>query len=245
MNQDLRNRLGKVDRRPGHVTPEDMGTQSVNTQGQRSRILRDYMDTPHMVRQGRRNPFRVAVPAYEGFTTNATADDTETFSLTHSVVDAPITQSVVVWIGGTYYGTPDSVDYAANEITVTDSGTGNNLHVYYISDAPATMEVRKAVPESSSDASQGLWKDNLGLVHPSPQQEQPEFFDLGDSPGQPWLASDMTLDVYLNAPYTVRWSDPDGDGATPTNALLNVPVKIGSREVPGLTAAIKQDMGNA
>jgi len=244
MQAQLRERLAEVPNQPGHVSPDDMST-SVNSQGQRSRIGRFTASTAHRLRQGRENPLRVALPAYQGFTSNATADDTETFSLAHSVTDSPITQSVVVWIGGTYYGTPDAVDYSADTIDVTDGGTSNNVHVYYVSDEPAPVELRKSVPQSSSDGSQRVYNANLGLVHGSPQQEQPEFLSLNQTPAQAWVGTDMTLDLYIEAPYTVRWTDPDGDDTNPTNALFQIPVRKGAREVAGLTSAVKADMGEA
>jgi len=244
MNEELQQRLRAVSRQPGHITPEDMDT-SVNSQGHRSRIGRFTASTAHMLRQGRENPMRVAVPAYYGDTTNGTADDSETFTLPQSIVDAPVTQSAVVWIGSEYYGSPDAIDYDADEITVSDPGTNNTLHVYYITDRAATLEIRKSVPQSSSDGSQRVYNENLGLVHGTPQQEQPEFLSLGQTPLQGWVGTDMTLDVYVDAPYTIRWTDPDGDGTEPTNALLNIPAMVGSAEVAGLTSTVKQDMGRA
>jgi len=242
MNEELERRLQQTNRNTGTIVPDDMDT-SVNSQGQRSEIGEYQAQTATLLRPGM--PLRVAVPAYYGDTTNATADDTETFTLPFSVVDAPVTQSVVVWLDGTYYGTPDSVDYGANEITVTDSGTGSNLHVYYISDAAATLELRKSVPSSSTSGAQQVYKSNLALVHPTKQTEQPEDLDVNDTELHPWLGTDMTLTAYIEAPYTVRWTDPDGDGTEPTNAMLNVPAMIGANEVPGLTSAVKQDMGEA
>jgi len=238
----LMERLQNANRQPGHIVPDDM-TESVNSQGQRSEVLTFIAGTAHFLRQGRKNPLRIAVPAYESFTSDGTADNTETFSLTHSVVDTPVTESVVVWINGTYYGRPDSTDYGADEIDVTDDGTGNTIHVYYVSDAAASIEIRKSVPASSSDSSQVLYNSNLGLVHGTDQVEQPEFLTLSETTFHPWLGADMEINVYINAPYTIRWSDPDGDGTEPTNALLNVPVFEGQSEVRGLTSVIKQDMG--
>ncbi|MEA5388341.1 hypothetical protein VB779_15715 [Haloarculaceae archaeon H-GB11] len=240
--QDLMERLQRASRQPGHIAPDDMDT-SVNSQGQRSEIGTYRAGTAHMLRRDR--PFRVAIPAYESDTTNGTADDTETFGLSHSVVDTPATQSVVVWLDGTYYGTPDSVDYDADEIDVTDSGTNSTVHIYYISDEPATLELRKSVPSSTTDGSQQVYKSNVGLVHGTRQTEQAEYLDVEGTPMHPWLGTDMTLTAYIEAPYTVRWTDNDGDGTEPTNALLNVPAFIGQSEVAGLTTAVKQDMAQA
>ncbi len=91
---------------------------------------------------------KLAIPAYQQETTNATADDSEQFNLGHSVTDTPVTQPVVVWLDGEYYGTPDSVDYDNDTVTVTDSGTDSTVHIYYISDAAASLETarRRATP---------------------------------------------------------------------------------------------------
>ncbi|WP_254272167.1 hypothetical protein [Haloarcula marina] len=244
MEAELAERLEQTTRQPGHITPEKMDT-SVNSQGQRSEIGTYRVDTAHYIRQGRDNPFKVAIPAYEKFTSDGSAGDSETFSLTHDLVDSPVTQSVVVWLDGTYYGTPDAVDYDADTIDVTDPNTNSNVHVYYIAGDAASLELRKRAPGESTKQSQRLYSANLGLVNAAPQLEQPEYLRLTDSQMHPWLGADMEVIAYLDAPYTVRWTDNDGDGTEPTNALLNVPVMRGSSEVRGLTAAIKAAMGQA
>ncbi|KAA9399675.1 hypothetical protein [Haloarcula sp. CBA1129] len=237
----LMERLDNASRQPGHITPDEMET-AVNSQGQRSRIGRYRATTAHMLREGRSNPLKLAIPAYESFATNATADDTETFNLGHSVTDSPVTQAVVVWLDGEYYGTPDSVDYDADTIDVTDTGTESTVHVYYISDAAASLEIRKAASNADT-GSQRVYTGNLGLVHNAPQIEQPEYLRLTQTPLHNWVGTDMTVDVYLDAPYTVRWTDNDGDGTEPTNALLHVPAMVGQSEINGLTSAVSADMG--
>jgi hypothetical protein len=54
----------------------------------------------------------------------------------------------------------------------------------------------------------------------------------------------MRLNVYVKASYEVRFEDAAGDGATPDNMLLHVPVQRGTRNVPGLKQVIKADMGS-
>jgi len=239
---DLMQRIRATDRRSDHIVPSEMDTQ-VSSQGQRSRIARFRAETALMLRPDK--PFRLAVPAYYGGTTDGTAGDAETFSLPHSVVDTPATQSVVVWLDGDYYGAPDAVDYANDTIDVTDPGTNSNLHVYYISDVPATLEVRKAVPNSSTSSSQRCYKSNTGLVHGTKQTEQAEFLNVQSTALNAYVASDMTVDVYIKAPYTVRFEDPDGDGTEPTNAMLNLPVFTAASEIRGLKQAVTADMGQA
>lgn len=232
-------RLEEMERTAGTIVPSEMET-SVNSQGQRSRIARYRADAALKLRGDK--TFWLAIPAYQSFTTDGTADNTETFNLSHSVTDTPATQSVVVWLDGDYYGSPDAVDYDADTIDVTDAGTGSTVHVYYISDAPCTLEVRKAVPDSSTRSSQRLYRSNVGLVHGTRQAEQGESLNVGGAPLKGFVAADMTIDVYAKAPYTIRFEDPDGDNTEPTNAMVNLPTIEGRGEVPGLKSAIKDGM---
>jgi len=241
MDKSLQNQLSNVDRQPGHIVPDEMD-KSVNSQGQRSLIGRYRATTAHMLRVGRGNPLKVAIPAYQKFSSDGSAGDTETFSLSHSITESPVTQDAVVWVNGEYYGAPDAIDYDANNIDVTDDGTNNRIHVYYLSDAAASFEIRKTASNANTGG-QRLYSANLGLVHPSPQIEQPEYLTLNQTPLHNWVGTDMTVDTYLDAPYTVRWTDADDDGTEPTNALLHVPAYIGQSEVSGLTSAVRQDMG--
>jgi len=245
--QDVVDDLRDVSRTPGSIGPERLrgeGDTSVNTTGSRSRIVELPVDTVHSIRQGRSNPFRVAVPAYEGFTSDGTGGNSETFTLSHDLVECPNTQDVVVYIGGTYYGTPDAVDYANDSIDITDPGSNNNVHVWYMPGDTATLEVYKATPSSSASANEELYSRPLNLVNQTQQAEQPEYFELRQSALQPFLASDMRLNVYVKAPYEVRFEDPDGDGAAPENMLLHIPVQRGSQKVSGLKQVIKSDMGS-
>ncbi len=242
---DLIERLQQIGRVPGTIGPSNFTEVEANTTGERSRIARFRADAVTKIRQGETNPFRLAIPAYENAgTTDDTADNTETFNLSEAIQQVPATEDVVVWLDGEYYGPPDAIDYDADSIDVTDSGTASTVHVYHMTPDAASLEVRKAVPSAKTNASEGLFSGNLGLIHQSNQSEQPEYFSLMESRLQPFVASDMTVDVYLNADYQVRWTDPDDDGTEPTNALLHIPVQKGRDTVSGLKSAIKADMGS-
>jgi len=246
MNGQLQERLAATAASPTTVTPRTFredGTTDANVTGQRSRVARLRVDTLLRLHQGRDNPLRVAVPAYESFTSDGTGGNTETFDLSNDLLDAPVTESVDVWIGGSHYGSPDAVDYDAATIDVTDTGSNNTVHVWYTAADAATLELVKSTPNAGTNSSQELYSENLRLVHQTEQQEQPEFLTLNQSPLQEWVAEDMAVDVYVTAPYSVRFSDPDGDGAVPTNALLNLPAHEGKDTVPGMAAAVRADMG--
>jgi hypothetical protein len=240
---DIIDRLQQVGRVPGTISPSTFTETSANAVGERSRIARFRADAVTRILEGRSNPFRIAVPTYESpGSTDATADNTETFTLAEGIEQTPVTEDVVVWLDGTYYGNPDAIDYSNNTIDVTDSGTSSTVHAYYMTGGAATLEVRKAVPSAKTGASEELFSGNLGLIHKTNQGEQPEYFSLNKSKLQPFVASDMTVDIYVDADYAVRWTDPDDDGTEPTNALLHIPVQNGRDTVTGLQSAIKADM---
>lgn len=245
--QDVIDDLRDVSRTSGGIGPTNFRAEadtSVNTTGSRSRIAELPVETVHQIRTGRSNPFRLAVPAYEQFSSDGTGGNTETFNLSHDLIECPNTQDVLVYIGGSYYGNPDAVDYANDSIDVTDPGSNNNVHVWYMPGDTATLEVYKATPSSSASANEELYTEALNLANQTKQAEQPEYFELGQSALQPFLASDMRLNVYVKAPYEVRFEDPAGDGATPDNMLLHIPVKRGGTTVAGLKSLIKSDMGS-
>ena len=242
MANDVIERLKQVQRTPGSLgvsTFRAEGTLDANSPGERSLIAEFTAGTVHAIRDDL--PFPVAVPAYEKFVTDGTADNAETFNLSHDLLDAPYVESIAVWNGGSLVQ-PDSVDYDADAFTITDAGTASNLHVYYISSAPATIEIVKATPSGQNATTGELYSSNLGLVHTTNQSEQPETFEFSHN-SEPFVAQDMKVQIYLNAPYQVRFEDADGDGSEPTNALLEIPVFRGKDTVPGLGQLIKAEMG--
>ncbi|MFC7226309.1 hypothetical protein N0B31_02755 [Salinirubellus salinus] len=235
----VRRRLSDLGRRRDELSPDDFET-AVNSQGKDSVVATLQADAVLALMSGRAHPLKLAVPAYESFTTDGTADNTETFTLTHDIVDSPDTLDAVVWLDGTYYGTPDSIDYSTGDIDVTDSGTNSTVHVYYVSGKAATLNLRKVAADGNTR--EDLFTVNPALVHQTNQAEQPEFLTLDESQAQPFVAADMSLEVVVNAPYTVRYTDPDGDGTEPTNALLSIPVQRGEGVIDGLAPEIKAHM---
>lgn len=241
MDKNLKERVDQLPRRPGTVSPTTATETDPNSVGSESRIMRLRADTATKLQTGRQNPFAISVPSYEKLgTTDGTADNTETFNLSSSLAKSPNTEDVVVWLGESYYGNPDAIDYANDTIDVTDSGTNSNVHAYYLVDEPATLTVEKATPGGGTE--EPLYSSNLKLTHQTNQHEDPEYLSLTESVEQGFVAGDMTLDFYIDAPYPIQWSDDDGDGTEPTNALLNLPIQIGQDTVAGLQAAIRQDM---
>ncbi|GAA0276939.1 hypothetical protein GCM10009000_110340 [Halobacterium noricense] len=244
MSENVRQALAETGHDRRNLSPQAFDW-SANAMGQRSRVARIRADTPHKLlgKQDDR-PLEIALPAYEGLgPTNASADDTEQFTVSHGIRDCPNTQNVVVWLDGDYYGTPDAVDRSTGTIDVTDPGTGSTVHVFYIPDKAGTLEVEKAI-EGSTSTSKTLKTVSVKNIHRKNLSEQPEYFEFNDSedPLEEWVASDMTLDVYVNVPYIARFEDPDGDGAVATNALLSFSALQGRDIVPSLKSDVKDAM---
>lgn len=231
--RQLQQALEAATRRPDELSPADFET-SPNSMGKESIVAEIKADTAIALRDG---PVKLAVPAYESFQT-AGDGSSQTFTLSAEVVETPDTQDAVVWFGGDYQGVP-SIDYGANEITVTGPGTVETVHVFHVSPKPATVEFRKSVPDNT--AHKPLWDGNLGLIQQTNQDEQPEHVSYGRGLNR-FVATDMSFEIMVDAPYTVRFEDGDGDGATATNALLQLRVFRSNSPIDGLREAVKNEM---
>jgi hypothetical protein len=239
MSRNVLNQLQGMQRRTDELSPSDFETRA-GQQGKETVVAEIQADAVLKVRDGRTNPLRLAIPAYESDTLAGDGSE-QTFSVNNSIAQTPVTQDVVVWFGGSYYGTPDSVDHANDSITVTGDGSGNTVHIFYISDDAATVTFEKA--NTGGDTSDDLKTLQAGLVAQTDQSEQPEYFDFsGDHPLKGFIATDQKLKIKVEAPYVTRFEDPDGDGATATNALLATPVQKGSGSIDGLAGEIRDQM---
>lgn len=235
-------RLRNVPSRPSTVgvsTFRESGTLASNTTSVRSNVAEFQVNSATSLRQGRSNPFRIAVPAYE--TATAAGGSPETFNLSNSVVQSPITEDVYVFVDGVGPALPDSVDYANDTVDVNTSN-GEEIDIFYMSDDQATIEVEKVAPQSEGSTSERLFQGNLNLIHQTNQAEQPEFYQFARSELQPVIPTDWKLVVYVDAPYSVTWSvSRSGGTARPDNALLSNPVRVASSEIDGLPALVRQD----
>ena len=226
-------RLQSISSRTDELAPASFDELNAGSPGQERRIAELQADAALQLRNGR---LKWAIPAYQSFET-AGDGSTQTFSLSHGIVDSPDTQSAVVWFGDTYDGVP-TIDYAADEITVDGPGTVETVHVFYISGKPATVRLRKE--SSNGDVRKTLFEGNLGLIQQTNQNEQPETLSLRGL--QRFVATDMTLYVSIEAPYVARFEDPDGDGAEATNALTQIPVRRSEGSIRGLRSIVEAAM---
>jgi len=234
----VQDQLAAMSREPRPLAPDDF-EQSTNQTGTASDILTLKTETVLALQDGA--DLMVSLPAYETFETDGTGGNTETFGLSNDLVDSPNTQALVIWEGSNRVS-PDSVDYNADSFDYTDDGTASTLHVYYVAGDAATVRVEKRIPGGKTDASEELDSFNAGLAHRQDQQDRPITLNLTDSWLERFLATDMTLAVTIDAPYTVRFSE-DTDGTSATNALFHTQATKGNGQAQGLLAAIREDMG--
>ncbi|MWG32973.1 hypothetical protein [Halomarina oriensis] len=236
--------LAEMPRTPDELSPSAFDSFETGIPNTMAAIANLTADAVLSLRDG---AVKVAVPAYQQYTSNATQNDTETIDLDHSIAECPDSQDVVVWRssnnGVAYYGSPDAVDYQNGTVDVTDPGATNDIHVFYLSRAPATVELVK-VSTDGRTTSRPLYESNVGLLHRRNQNEQPDSIALGDS-WRRFVATDMELQVRIDAPYTAALAVTDeasGEQVTATNALLQFDVTNGSGTVPGLAQVVKDSM---
>jgi len=244
--QQVAQRAANTAFRPGTVGAKQFrsaaATTNMTTTGEESLLASLPVPTARALLQGSNNPMKVALPAYEAFETDGTADNSETFGLSYDLIECPNTQNLVLYNGGTKVKA-DSVDVAGDSFDYTDSGSNNTLHVFYMVSDTATVEIRKAAPSGSASSSEDLYSAPLHHINRQDQTDQPQYLDLSDNQYAPWVPSDFTIEVYVNGTYPVALTDPDGDGAVAHNALLQIPAKKAQSEIDGLGAVIRESMG--
>lgn len=236
------NPIKQLKQTPGgekHLAKADM-TLKAGTAGEESVVAEYQTDLPLVVREGTRA--RIMFAAAEEFTTNATAGDAETFSLSHDYVSTVNASDFVLYAGGNRVQ-PDSTDTAANTFSYTDGGTGTTLHAFYTARDPGAVRIEKVAPRSGSQVTEDLHEDTTSALADRNQNKEPITFDYG-SGSQGVVPGKWTLRVVVDAPFAVRWDDSplatvNGDEAS--NAVFDLPVFQFDRDVEGLGRAIKAE----
>lgn len=236
--EQIRQAVAQADVRPDTFTKRDF-TLSAGAPNSREKVATVQVNRPHAVMSGR--PVDLALMAYEEVTTDANAGDAETFTLSNDLVDSGATdQSLVLYDGDTLVQ-PDSIDYAADSFDYTDAGTNTTLGVFYAAGDQAMVEIEKEAPNGTT---QTLWSGDLGLLHMRDHGKEPVTLALNGSYWEPFVPTDWNLNIYVNAPYTVRWSKDlggTGDEEEAINALLGVPVRKSADKIPGLARRTRLD----
>mgnify|MGYP000002912574 FL=1 len=212
---------------------------SDGTAGERTLVASREAQVPIRVREG--PAARLAFVAGEEKTTNATADDTETFSLSHNLVDSKNTENLILYAGGSRVQ-PDSIDYANDAFDYTDAGTETTLHAFYVARDPGVVTVEKVAPKTSSQMSETLTEDTTSGIADRDQNQNPVQFEFTD-PYQGVVPANWSLNIYVDSPFAVRWDDANlstSNGDDATNALIDIPIVQYEGTVSGLGRAVKR-----
>jgi hypothetical protein len=222
----------------GGDIPRSAWSFSTNTQDEASVVATFQADRPIIVREDRE--FDLAVPAYESFTTNGTADDSETFNLGYNLLDTPATEALVLFDDGSR-AQPDSIDYAADSFDYSSPNTDSTLDVYYVPRDPASVSFRKVAPGGGSTVRQPLFDVPTAIAHTRDQSKDPLSFDLQRSPLHGVVPRKWSVEMVVDAPYPVAFEEDTRDTSA-TNALLSVPRLQTEARINGLKDAVKRDV---
>lgn len=208
-------------------------TTSGNTKNELTKVAEFQAQRPLAIREG--ESADVHFVAYEEFTTDGTASNTETFNLANDIIDADaIADDLVLFEGGSAVSA-DSVDYSANSFDYTDDGTANTLHAYYVVSDQALVDIRKVAPKNVHETVKEL---DAGFANRRDQREDPVSFDF-DHPLQGVVPTDWKVEVHIDAPYAVQWADDSDSAATADNLLLDVPIRRARDNIEGLEDVVK------
>lgn len=215
-------------------------TLKANVPGEESVVAKIKPQVPRAIREG--VPYDANIPAYEKKTTDANAGDSETFSLSHGLIDADaVADDIVVYeddgAGCTDVTADVTADYANDSFDYTDDGTENDLHVFYISDEQAQITFKKVSPKNLPHQ---LDQRDAGLLNLRDQNRDPLDFTF-QRPFEGWIPQDWQFKVLVDAPYQIQWATGTNNEATARNALLSFPTFISSSEIPGLKRAVRQE----
>jgi len=178
----------------------DLTNATANT---RSKIAEYQAQLPLVIREA---PMRLMFVAHQEFTTDGTADNTETFNLSNNLIDTSNTTSLVLYEGSDRVQ-PDSVDYANDAFDYTDDGTANTLHAFYVPRDPVQVSIEKHAPTAQANVAERLFDDATSVLHERNQNKEPPEWAFARSPREPVVPKDWTVEVYADGPVASEWDE--------------------------------------
>lgn len=185
--------------------------------------------------------FVPGIVARESFTANSDATDSETFELSHDLIDSGhLSTDVSVFVDdgtGTTQVWPDSVDYAADSVTVSAPADAE-VTVFYASGTQGRMLLRKV-------SEKGLVTDIIeldpGLVHRRDKLSDPIYLDF-ERPLEPVVPQYFSIEIVADVPYTPALTYSGSEVAVSPNAVVQTPFYRVFDEIDGAKAAVRQSM---
>jgi len=202
--------------------------------GQRTKIGSFETDNPIAFREG---DIRLMLTVHEQFTTDGSADNTETFNVANDLMSTVNTEDLIIFEGGDRVR-PDSVDADADSFDYTDDGTGNDLDVFYVARDPVQIEIVKSAPRAQNKVSEVMFDGVTAMIHSRNQvQDAPELEFSREL--EPVVPTDWTVDIYAEGPVAQAF---EANGVEAVNAIIDLPIKRTNRSIDGLAQAVKQDI---
>lgn len=244
MSGDLMQRLENAKTHRGTFTKGDLSLTD-GTENSRTEMASIQVKRAHALLGD--SPVDLSIVAYETKTADGTGGDQETFTLSHNPVDSNATAQPVVAYEGNSRLSIDSVDYAANTVTVTPANASSTIGFFYASGEQAQVEIRKEAP--GNKAHRDLFVGDLSILHMRDHGKEPLTFDFSaDDPLAPIVPKDWSLKVYVDAPYPAYWAaDVGGDGneEQAINALVGIDYRAAVDTIEGLPSAVARNAAEA
>lgn len=234
MPNSIQKALAGVPRSPSPISRDDLDL-SPNVPGEETVIGELKAERPLFIREDA--TFDLDIPAYESFSMPGDGSQ-ETLSLSNDLVDAehmPV-DATAYQDGGKL--SIDSVDYAADEITVTDNNTGGDLHLWYMAGDQALVKIQKISPKNIPET---IEEDDLGLMAVRDQLDNPLSMNFGHT-YQGVTPTDWRLQIRVSADYQISFSEDNGD-AKPDLARIKLPAYRARDRINGLGQFIGQIAG--
>jgi hypothetical protein len=207
--------------------------------GERSLIAEHKVKTPTFFRPDAAG--RLVFATVEEFQTDGTADNTETFNLSHNLIETPNASNLVLHKNGNIVQ-PDSVDYSADSFDFTDAGTGNYLHAAYVPRDPVLIEIERQAPRAQGGVNDIVLDEPTSLLHEQDQNQDPPEF-IGSDPLDYAVPRNWKVQIYADGPVPLEWNDDaeaNSQGAVAENAVVSLPVRRATEDVEGLSQAVKR-----
>lgn len=230
--KEVLDKLSSVSASNKRLTLSDMDLEP-NVAGERSVVASYQANRPLRIRQ--KTPMDMHLVVHETATTDGSGDE-QTISLEQDLIDADGLAEPVVLYADDTVAEPESIDYAAGEITYTDDGDEEELDIYYAASDQARVEIRASAPRNHQKT---LMELDAGLVNHRDQSRDSVDFDF-DAPLKGVLPKDWTLEVAVTAPYNITWDHDDDGEIEATNAILDIPIKRSAKDVSGLEEIVIQ-----
>ncbi len=202
-------------------------------------VIFDYQaPQPIALRNGSRYKFVPVVR--ESFTTDGSGGNTETFTLSHDLVDSRVSDDVLAYIDGSET-TPDNIDFANDSVDLTDSGSNSDVTIYYVSGAQASVKLKKVAPGGTT--AETLFEYDSGLSNLRDPNRDPRRINLQQSEVQSVVPTDYRLQWTINGPFSAgrdESTDPE-----PVNNLISLPIRRAQvSEIQGLAQVVNRDMAD-